>query len=105
MTGPCGTLGAVLRLRAAYSSQSRKMGTAGNDTITGTAGDDVIDGGAGDDFLSGVSGSDLYLFYAGGRGHDTVREGGIFVGRNGLGRAKVDQVSRVPLCAVTIPLA
>jgi len=90
----------VLRLKGGYSSQVTQMGTAGNDTITGTAGDDVIDGGAGDDFLSGVSGSDLYLFYA-GAGHDTVREGGIFVGSK-RGWGEVDGIKLVGLAPADV---
>jgi len=90
----------VLRLKGGYSSQVTQMGTAGNDTITGTAGDDVIDGGAGDDFLSGVSGFGSVSFYA-GAGHDTVREGGIFVGSK-RGWGEVDGIKLVGLAPADV---
>ena len=47
----------------------KRIGTAGDDTLTGTTGHDTLDGLGGDDSLSGGEGNDLLI---GGEGGDTL---------------------------------
>lgn len=67
-------------------------GFDGRDTLFGHAGNDILEGGDDSDDLRGGAGDDRYIFNAGERGIDTIRdtEGRNFAELKGYDRAKIE---------------
>nr|WP_311197669.1 immunoglobulin-like domain-containing protein [Pseudomonas fluorescens] len=55
-------------------------GNNGNDLLLGGTGSDTLSGGAGNDFLGGGAGADSFVWAAGDKGHDVIKDFNVTAG-------------------------
>ena len=75
-----GQTSAVNQVLTLMSTNTNRVGTRGNNTLSGDSSNDYLAGYGGDDTLSGGSGADTFAWLKGDKGSDTVSDFKVFEG-------------------------